>query len=85
MKTLCVTWEELKWTTCIINLGNYIRSDLSETYEIRHKPCDFIGIFIDIIAKNHDATPEVLMQLTESYCTQLFGPQDWQFRDKNID
>ncbi len=32
----------------------------------------------------HDATPEVLMQLNSSYCTNLYGSQAWQFNDTNM-
>ncbi len=61
----------LEWTTSIKHVGNYIRNDLSEFYEIRHKQGDFIGRFNCLLARYHDATPEVLMQLTSSYCTDM--------------
>ncbi len=35
----------LEWTTSIKHVGYYIRNDLSESYEIRHKQGDFIGRF----------------------------------------
>ena len=76
--------KALDWTTSIKHLGNYIRSDLSESDEMRHKQCDFIGRFNGLIARYHDAIPEVLMQLTGSYCTHLYGSQAWQFTDKNM-
>ncbi len=54
----------LEWTTSIKHVGNYIRNDLSESDEIRHKQVDFIGRFNGLLASYYDATPEVLMQLT---------------------
>ncbi len=58
----------LEWTTRIKHVGNYIRNDLSESV-------DFIGRFNDLLARYNDVTPEVLMQLTSSYCTHLYGSQ----------
>ncbi len=74
----------LEWTTSITHVGNYIRNDLSESDEIRHNQCDFIGRFNGLLARYHDASPEVLMQLTSSYCTYIYGPQAWQFNDTNV-
>ncbi len=39
---------------------------------------------ITLLARYHDATPEVLMQLTRSYCTHIYGSQAWQFNDTNM-
>ncbi len=74
----------LEWTTSIKHVGNYIRNDLSESNEIWQKQCDFIGRFNGHLARYHDATPEVLMQLTSSYCTHLYESQAWQFNDTNV-
>ncbi len=71
----------LEWTTVIKYVQNYIRNDLSGFDEIRHKQCDFIG---RLLARYHDVTPEVLMQLTISYCTHLYGSHAWQFNDTNV-
>ncbi len=74
----------LEWTTSIKHVGNYIRNDLSESDEIRHKQDDFIGRFNGLLARYHDPTHEVLMQLTSSYCTYLYWSQAWQFNDTNV-
>ncbi len=74
----------IEWTTSIKHVGNYIRNDQSESDDIRHKQGDFIGRFNGLLAKYHDAIPEVLMQLTSSYCTHLYGSQAWQFNDTNV-
>ncbi len=76
--------QRLKWTTSIKHVGNYIRNDLAESDEIRHTLGDFIGRFNGRLARYHDATVEVLMQLTSSYCTHLYGSQAWQFNDTNV-
>ncbi len=73
----------LEWTTSIKHIGNYIRNDLSEYDEIRHKPYDFVRIFNGLLARYHDATPEVLTQLTSSYCTHRYGSQAWLYNDTN--
>ncbi len=49
-----------------------------------NKQGDFIGRFNGLLARYHDETPEVLMQLTSSYCTHLYGSQAWQFNDTNV-
>ncbi len=72
-ETYPIRLEVLEWTTNIKHVGNYIRNDLSESDEIRHKQGVFIGRFNGLLARYHDATPEVLMQLTSSYCTHLYG------------
>ncbi len=41
----------LEWTTSIKHDGNYIRNDLSESDEIRHKPGDFIGRLNSLLAR----------------------------------
>ncbi len=69
-------------TTSITHLGNYIRNELSESDE--YKQCDFIGTFNGHLAKNHDAIPDILMQLTSSYFTHLCGSQVWQLNDTNV-
>ncbi len=73
-----------EWTTSTKHVGNYIRNDLSEYDELRHKQGDFIGRFNGLSARYHDATHEVLKQLTSSYCTHLYGSQAWQFNDTNV-
>ncbi len=67
----------LEWTTSI-------KHDLSESDEITHQQGDFIGRFNGLLARYHDATPKVLMQLTCSNCTHLYGSQAWQFNDTNV-
>ncbi len=74
----------LEWTTSIKHVGNYTRNDLSESDEIRHKQGDLIGRINGLLARYHDVTPEVLMQLTSSYCTHLYGSQAWQLNDINV-
>ncbi len=37
-------------TISIKHIGNYTRNDLSESDEIRHKQCDFIGRFNGLLA-----------------------------------
>ncbi len=74
----------LEWTTSIKHVGNYIKSVLAESDVIRHKQGDFFGRFSGLLARYHDATPEVLMQLTSSYCTHLYGSPAWQFNDTNV-
>ncbi len=74
----------LEWTTSIKHVGNYIRNDLSESDETRHKQGDFIRKFNGLLARYHDAPPEILMQLTSSYCTHLYGSQACQFNDTNV-
>ncbi len=49
----------LEWTTSIKHVGNYIRNDLSESDEFRHKQGDFSGRFNGLLGRYHDATPEV--------------------------
>ncbi len=65
----------IEWTTSIKYVGNYISNDLSESNEIKNKKCDFIGKLNGFLARYYDVTPEVLMQLTCSYCTHLYGSQ----------
>ncbi len=74
----------LEWSDCVKDLGNYIKSDLTESEEIRHKQGDFIGRVNGLLMRYKDAKPEVLMQLLSSYCTHLYGSQAWQLSDKSI-
>ncbi len=74
----------LERTTSIRHVGHYIRKDLSGSDEIRHKQCDFIGGFNGLLSRYHDVKPEVLMQLTNSFCTHLYGSQVWQCNDTNV-
>ncbi len=85
-ETYAITLEGkvLEWTTSIKHVGNYIRNDLSESDQIRHKQGDFIGGFNGLLSRYHDATPEVLMQLTSLYCTHLYGSHAWKFNDTNV-
>ncbi len=55
----------LEWTTGIKHVGHYIRN----YDDIRHNWCYFIGRFNGLLARYHDATHEVLMQLSSLYCT----------------
>ncbi len=41
-------------------------------------------LILSLLARYHEATPEVLMQLTSSYCTHLYGSQAWQFNDTHV-
>ena len=76
--------EALSWAECVKDLGNHIRSDLSEANEIQHKQDSFIGRTNSLLIKYSDAKPEVLMKLFSSYCTHLYGAQAWNFNDKNV-
>ena len=76
--------EALSWAECVKDLGNHIRSDLSEAKEIQRKQGSFIGRTNSLLIKYSDANPEVLMKLLSSYCTHLYGAQAWNFNDKNV-
>ncbi len=47
---------------------------------VSHINCKFLDmiLLLSFLARYHDAKPEVLMQLTSSYCTHLYGSQAWQ-------
>ncbi len=81
---LLLNGTTLEWADCVKHLGNYIRKDLSEMDEIRHKQGDFIGRFNGVLARYADAVPQVLMKLTDSYCMHLYGCQAWQMSDKSV-
>ena len=75
----------LTWSDYVKHLGNYVRYDLSEYDEVKSKKRDFIGSLNGVLARFGDATPEVLMKLTDAHCNHLYGCQAWQLFDKHIE
>ncbi len=76
--------SQLIWSNCVKHLVNYIKNDLSEYEEIRHKKVDFIWRVNGLCIKYQDAVPEVKMYLLNAYCCHFYGSQAWNFNDKNI-
>ncbi len=59
--------SRLIWSNCVKRLGNYIKYDLSEYKEIRHKKADFIWRVNVLCIKYQDAVQEVKMHLLLSF------------------
>ncbi len=76
--------SRLTWSNCVKHLGNYIKYDLSEYEEIRHKKADFVWRINGLCIKYQDAIPEVKMHLLNAYYCHFYGSQAWSFKDKNI-
>ncbi len=74
--------SRLMWFNCVKHLGNYIKYDLSEYEEIRHKKADFIWRVNGLCIKYQDAVPEVKMHLLKAYCCHFYGSQALSFNDK---
>jgi hypothetical protein len=77
--------NRLDWTNCVKHLGNYLRFDLSEYEEIRHKRADFIWRVNGLCMRYQDAVPQVKMFLLNSYCCHFYGSQARSYSDKNVD
>ncbi len=75
----------LEWTTSIKHVGiisgiiyqNLMRSGINSVILLE-------SLMVFHWARNHDVTPKVLIQLTSSYCTHLYGSQALQFNDTNV-
>lgn len=82
---MCLNGSQLKWVNVVKDLGNYIKYNLSESEEIRHKRADFTWRANGILVKYRDTIPEVKMHLVNSYCCHLYGCQAWCFSDKHVE
>ncbi len=65
--------SRLIWSNCVKHLGNYIKYDLSEYEDIRHKKADIIWRVNWLCTKYQDAIPEVKMHLLNAYCCHFYG------------
>ena len=77
--------SRMMWVNCVKHLGNYIRFDLSECEEIRHKKADFVWRVNGLLMTYRDAHPKVKMYLLSSHCCHLYGSQAWALKDRNIE
>ncbi len=83
--SITLNGNRLNWVNCVKDLGNYVRYDLSEMEEIRHKQADLIWRANGILARYQDACLEVKMYLLNAYGCHLYGSQAWCYSDKNVE
>ena len=74
----------IKWLNEVNYLGNHIKSDMNDKYDLGIRTGEFIGRFNNMLANFKQVPQSVLCKLFQSHCAVWYGCQLWLLGTKEI-